>query len=352
VLRAAGISVAAVQADGVLHRVRAEGDARGQRSGWYVLHAGTVLAGAYGNWKTGDVQRWREECNGTAMSKAERAQLIADIQRAQRRQQAERCRRQRLAQREAIERWRAASPAAAEHPYLRAKGVSAYGIRQAGNTLLIPMRDGDGHLWGLQTIAPDGIKRFLAGGRKRGLYHSIGRMPSGVLCLAEGYATAASVFEATGYPTAVAFDAGNLEPVACSLRGKYPEANLVICADDDRATEARIGRNPGVAAANRAAAAVNGVVAMPPRSEDGGVLLQVTTRSPSVAASDTEHINAAIAAAQALRRRPTDAPRDHARPASVSNDPVPDDASRADAAAFTSNHSGAHRAVGAPEPRP
>lgn len=44
-LRAAGLMLDAVVADGHLRRVRAEGDASGQRSGWYVLHAGPPQAG-------------------------------------------------------------------------------------------------------------------------------------------------------------------------------------------------------------------------------------------------------------------------------------------------------------------
>jgi putative DNA primase/helicase len=104
----------------------------------------------------------------------------------------------------------------------------------------------------------DGRKIFLTGGRKRGCYFAIGR-PADVLCVCEGYATAASIFEATEYATAVAFDAGNLEPVALALRAKFPDTRIVICADNDIHTSG----NPGLTAATRAAAAVCGAVACP-----------------------------------------------------------------------------------------
>ena len=84
-----------------------------------------------------------------------------------------------------------------------------------------------------------------------------------MVLVAEGYATAATIYQATGHPIAVAFDCGNLEPVARALRKKYPRARIVICADNDLETEQRTGRNPGMEAARRAAAAVGGTVAVP-----------------------------------------------------------------------------------------
>ena len=115
----------------------------------------------------------------------------------------------------------------------------------------------------MQSITGDGEKRFMRGARKRGLYHAIGPQVAGVLCIAEGFATGASIHEATGHPVAVAFDCGNLLPVARTLRGKYPQARILICADNDTATAARTGRNPGIEAATEAAQAVGGVVAPP-----------------------------------------------------------------------------------------
>lgn len=263
-LRSAGLVAQSVVTDGRLRRVRAEGDSSGQRSGWYVLHPGPPMAGAYGNWKTGVSEQWRSG-EEAALSADEMTRLQEGIRRAQRRQQAERAKRQADARQLAVGRWQRASSADPAHPYLAAKGIAAHGLRQRHGSLLVPMRDGEGRLWSLQSIDRDGSKRFLAGGRKQGLYYAIGRDVGDVLCVAEGFATAASVFEATGHPTAVAFDAGNLEPVARQLRAKYPHALIVLCADDDAATALRLGVNPGLTNAQRAAQAVGGVVAMPPR---------------------------------------------------------------------------------------
>lgn len=123
-----------------------------------------------------------------------------------------------------------------------------------GPSLVIPLRDVVGELHSLQFIGPDGRKTFLTGGRKRGCYFAIGR-PVDALCIAEGYATAASVHEATGQATACAFDAGNLEAVARALRGKFPRSRITVCADNDTGTPG----NPGVRYAEAAARAVRGV---------------------------------------------------------------------------------------------
>lgn len=266
-LRAAGLLVQAVVGDGRLRRVRAQGDGAGQRSGWYVLHPGPPMTGAYGNWKTGLREQWRGGADA-ALSAGELARLQDTVRHAQRRQVAERARRQAAARQLAVCRWQRAGQADPAYPYLASKGICAHGVRQLEGALLVPMRDGEGRLWSLQSIDRQGNKRFLAGGRKQGLYYAIGREVGEVVCVAEGFATAASVFEATGYPTAVAFDAGNLEPVARQLRAKFPHALIVLCADDDAATALRLGINPGLANAQRAAQAVGGVVAMPPRGAE------------------------------------------------------------------------------------
>ena len=65
---------------------------------------------------------------------------------------------------------------------------------------------------------------------------------------------------ATDKPVAVAFDAGNLEPVARALREKYPEAKITICADNDHG---RDQGNIGVEKAKQAAQAVGGSVIVP-----------------------------------------------------------------------------------------
>ena len=163
----------------------------------------------------------------------------------------------------AREQWEQAKAADSGHPYLAKKGIQAHRLRQEANNLLAPMRDESGQVWALQAIAPDGSKLFSPPGcRTKGLYFSIGspgaKLP---ICIVEGFATGAAIYEATGYPVAIAFTAGNLEAVARSLKTKLPKNNLVLCADDD--LKPGTDQNPGIEAAIRAAQAVGGKVAYP-----------------------------------------------------------------------------------------
>jgi putative DNA primase/helicase len=154
--------------------------------------------------------------------------------------------------------WDSAGSVDGKHAYLIAKQVKPVGIKQLNKQLVVPLCDAEGTLHSLQFIMPDGSKRFLTGGRKRGCHAMLGESFE-TICICEGWATGASIYQATSYTVAAAFDAGNLLPVAQALCKKYPKAKLVICADDDYQTEG----NPGVTHARDAARAVNGVLAIP-----------------------------------------------------------------------------------------
>jgi uncharacterized protein (DUF927 family) len=154
--------------------------------------------------------------------------------------------------------WAEAVPCT-EHPYLTRKHIGANGARLYKGMLVIPMRAGN-VIHSLQFIGADGEKRFLTGGRVSGCYCSIGSLKDAVaLCIAEGFATGATIHEATGYPVAVAFNAGNLGAVAKGMRDKFPGLTLIVCADDDCRTDG----NPGLTKATEAARAVGGLLAVP-----------------------------------------------------------------------------------------
>src|ERR1700737_1694356 len=114
--------------------------------------------------------------------------------------------------------WESAAAAPADHAYLAKKGVGPHGLRLHCGELVVPLRDTSGALHSLQFIAADGTKNFLLGGRVTGCHFIIGE-PNGALCIVEGFATAASIFESIGHAVAIGFNAGNLPPVAKDLRG-------------------------------------------------------------------------------------------------------------------------------------
>jgi putative DNA primase/helicase len=137
--------------------------------------------------------------------------------------------------------------------YLDSKGVKAHGVRfgsdeKEGAYIAIPVCN-EGGIKGLQLIydtplsyAPDRNKTFTAGTDKKGGFSLIGTLsPLIPVCFTEGYATAASIYEATNYPVVMCFDAGNIKPVVSAWRKKYPQQNFIICADNDQWKAQNVG---------------------------------------------------------------------------------------------------------------
>lgn len=256
-MTAAGIGYkGAIKADGDLHRFRVEGDKNGTLNGWYVLHVDGIPSGAYGSWKHQISGTWSAKAQAD-LTPAERAEHKRRMDAARKAKEAEEQAIRQAAREKAAAIWSASLPAPDDHSYLARKGVKAHGLRLSRGALVLPMRDSSGVIHSLQFIDAEGNKRFLSGGRKKGCYFAIGT-PTGTLCIAEGFATAASVYESTGHAVAVAFDAGNLLPVAQALRQKFPEAEIILAADNDTETPG----NPGLTRAREAAAAIGGLIAI------------------------------------------------------------------------------------------
>jgi putative DNA primase/helicase len=107
----------------------------------------------------------------------------------------------------------------------------------------------DTHIHSLQFIADD-FKKFMTGGRVKGCYFPIGSLTNQIW-IAEGFATAATVFEVTGAATVCAFNAGNLPAVT----EHFVEMGLqvYIAADNDKAGWEAAGKARLVGAEYRAA---------------------------------------------------------------------------------------------------
>lgn len=152
-----------------------------------------------------------------------------------------------------------------ESEYLQSKGLTGfkYPLMPDGS-LLLELVDESGAVTAAQTITPQGEKRLLTGSAKRGAYHAVNapESPQSVL-IAEGLATALSVhLMRPDALTVAAIDAGNLLPVAEVMRRKYPQAQIIIAADNDHHQNGEA--NTGREAAEKAALSVAGWVALPP----------------------------------------------------------------------------------------
>lgn len=231
------------------------GDKNGKKKGFYTLKIdGEYVSGACGDRRTGEVYQYRGKPS-RALTDEERRAFAKRRAAEKKAAEAEEKQRHETASQKAVERWKEAK--AGPHAYLERKAISGEGSRVSGDKLLIPMY-ADDRMWGIQTIDTDGGKMFQAGGRKKGCFCPLttSKEPKDVIAIAEGFATAASVRAATGWPLLVAFDAGNLKPVAEAMRRKYPEARIVICGDYDTS-------GTGQAKAEEAAQAVGGLFVLP-----------------------------------------------------------------------------------------
>jgi len=241
-----------LESDGKIHRYRITGEKSGSLNGWYVLYSdGAVPAGAFGSWKTGDSQNWCAKSE-RALSPSEREEWRRKQQEVQQARTAEQLVVRQEARAKAtalldksgkavaVPGQSSAGIADRVHPYIHKKGIKPFGVRTLNSSLVIPLRNARGELTSLQFIQADGTKKFLTGGEITGSYFAIGRHDS-MLCICEGFATGASIVEATGFMVAVAFNAGNLAAVAKVMREKFPAYTIIICADNDVEKDINIG---------------------------------------------------------------------------------------------------------------
>ncbi len=323
-----------ILADGRLHRCNAAGH-HGRGDAAYVLHLDGLPAGGLQNHRDGlGWQSWR--CNiGRPLTSAESAMLRERAHAAQAERDPDIARRHDDARTRAARLWAAASPASADHPYLVRKGVRPFDLRARRGLLIVPARDMAGTLHSLQFIGADGSKRFLRGGRTEGLACWVGTPPQAEamdasILVAEGFATGASLHEASGLPVVVAFHAGNLAPVARSVREVWPRAAITVCADDDHGTSG----NPGVSHARAAAMTVIARIAIPgfgddrpPGATDFNDLHQLRGANAVLkaiaAAMPPTPIVGALVASSTLTPTPTDNDWPEPEPLTTSLDPLP-----------------------------
>lgn len=198
---------------------------------WFVLHDDvTFAAGAYGDWRDDQqTNTWSSRKKGE-MSASEWKTCQNRIEQAKAKREAEQAAEYAQAALVAKETWDKCKKADFVHKYLDDKQVKAYGIgwgTVARNpaSLVIPVYNSDGDIVSIQSISSAGNKLFLSGGRKKGCFHKI--QGNGTTFICEGYATGATIHEATGATVIIAFDAGNIPPVA-----KHFPSAIVACDND------------------------------------------------------------------------------------------------------------------------
>ncbi|MFA5922351.1 MAG: DUF5906 domain-containing protein [Methylococcaceae bacterium] len=221
-----------------------------EKRGWYIIHEVTlsggdkVLVGSYGIWQGAESNTQKIELNKIELTIEQKATIRQRIADDKKKADYEQKRRAESCALRADKAWRSLQ-IDGDCDYLHRKGIAAHGIRfTSKGAIAVPMLDTSGRIHGLQFILDSITQKEqiekLGGKNKqywpKGLskkehFHLIGS-PTNLVLITEGYSTAASLHEATGFPVAIAFDAGNLQSVAQALKKRY-RANILICADDD-----------------------------------------------------------------------------------------------------------------------
>lgn len=269
-MRATGLLIDSIIWDGKIQRVPVEGNPQG-KDGGYIAHADPPVSVWWQNWCTGEKSTWSVGA-GEKLNQAARKTLKKRIEEDERIRKTEKERVHNEAVKKATYLFGEKAKDCTGHPYLTKKGVGPVpGLKKVDGcpSLLVPIYNKEGNLRTLQYIEPDGRKRLLSGGEKRGNFFPIGDIKNEEvpLLICEGLATGVSLHECTGYPILVAIDAGNLMPVAIDAQKLYQTRQIILCADND--IKEGTSSNVGVEKATEAAQAINGSLAIPelPRGE-------------------------------------------------------------------------------------
>jgi len=257
VLQAEGFTVPKTLQIGQIQRIDSPEDKKGKKSGWCAYYEiedtqndGQIIGtGVYGCWKGGYQKDWCSRSQHQ-MSVAERINYLNTREKMKADYERETIEKNIEAAKIAYEIWNQSPEATKDHPYLKLKGVNAAnGIKVSTKDarLIIPVAINN-EITSLQFINANSVKRFLTGGKVKGGYFEIeGNRET--IYVTEGYATAASIHQATGATVYIAFNAGNIYEVASYVKNISAQSRIVIAGDDDTGTTGNPGRTKAEQAA-------------------------------------------------------------------------------------------------------
>jgi len=229
-----------IKADDLIHNYRIV-DGNRKRNGAYQLKITPEFGcGWVKNYRTGELLKWTSKLS-RSLTPNERTEIRKRLKAEETAREVARAAAEKEAAMRALMTWNRGT-APTENAYSKRKQIKLLGVKMMGTIIMVPVYI-DSAVASVQFIAENGEKRFMKGGRIKGGYAAIAKSDDdkSTIAICEGYATGASVRAATGWPVIVAFSAGNLEHVALTMRTKYPDARIVIAADNDCETEPNIG---------------------------------------------------------------------------------------------------------------
>lgn len=279
-----GVDYKSAPADGHWYSADITDDPRGRGDGRFKMFA-DGKGGVVWNHKTGEREYFF--INGGSNYKPS-PEEIRQREKDKKRQVAELIKKHDKKAVEANKIWQSAVPAPEDHPYLQKKSIKPNGVKvgtwkrkyvnadndwktlSIENSLLIPLFNEFGYIRNIQAIFPEESpelgrdREFLPTSKSKGLFWWLGDKSEDVVCICEGFSTASTIHEHTGYRVYIAFYKDNLLDVGISVRKHLPKSKIIFCADNDL----HLADNPGITKANEAAYVVNGLVAAPPVAGD------------------------------------------------------------------------------------
>lgn len=250
--------------DGKIHRVKTTTDRGRETSGAYSGFLDEYPAGFIQNFKTGIKENWKMP--------SELKQTITNYQAPHQKKVVASTKNNKqeileLQEKTALkieEEYQNANWAKSNHPYLLKKGFNEnfYLKQDSKGSLLIPLKDENNKIWSVQRIFPNGDKiigiirtkdekeqGIEYSARKSGCFHIIGAK-SLEYCkefiIAEGFATAATIYKALNKPVIMGVDAGNLPKIVEVLKAKFQNTPITLIADNDKKRELQGLSNVGV----------------------------------------------------------------------------------------------------------
>ena len=199
--------IKAIEAEGLTppHQIIADGkfqrfdsDNSGKSNGSYIFYPDEPQSGWFRCWKTGIENTWSGGFSETDPVKKEQYQKLIKQRTQERTVKILELHKQAAIKASAD--YQDAKSADPDHPYLIRKQIKPVkGLKQDPTTgdLIVPIYCKNGNIISRQTINRDGGKYFLKDGQTKGGYFDFGETTENfVIC--EGFATGASIFEATG----------------------------------------------------------------------------------------------------------------------------------------------------------
>ncbi|UWU97973.1 DUF5710 domain-containing protein [Campylobacter jejuni] len=251
--------------DGKIHRVKTTNDKGRELSGAYSGFLDDYPAGFVQNFKTGIKENWKMPIEKNQSNNIKNSQKLHEqIKKDQELREKEILTLQEKTALKLEDEYNNAKWANSNHPYLKKKGFSENFYLKQDNkgSLLIPLKDENGKLWSVQRIFPNGDKIIGViktkeekeqgieySAKKSGCFHLIGAKNLEYckeFIIAEGFATAATIYKALNKPVIMGIDAGNLSKIVETLKNKFQNTPITLIADNDKKRELKGLSNVGV----------------------------------------------------------------------------------------------------------